>query len=181
MEEREGDKVLNTLRRVWFLSACAYIPTAREMELIIQDALNKQVKIKWVWLTLRVALHVDFRSASEDGASCQQRYSSVIRRRVRVSSTMFTRRAGAGSAEARRAGANGVWIEAWRTGAEARIEGQSGECGGSIRDSALSFYGTCTVPELAQALSALCHLRSRYRTFFFDQKRMRLTRSTKDR
>ena len=81
------------------------------------------------------------------GASCH--YSSVIRRRVRVSSTMFTRRAGAGSAEARRAGANGVWIEARRAGAEARIEGQSGECGGSIGDSALSFYGTCTVPELA--------------------------------
>ena len=37
-----------------FLSACAYIPTAREVRLIIQDALNKQVKIKWVWLTLRV-------------------------------------------------------------------------------------------------------------------------------
>ena len=33
-------------RGVWFLSACAYIPTAREVGLIIQDALNKQVKIK---------------------------------------------------------------------------------------------------------------------------------------
>ena len=42
-------------------------------------------------------------SASEDGASCQQRYSSVIRRRLMVASSMFTRRAGAGSAEARRA------------------------------------------------------------------------------
>ena len=41
-------------RRVWFISICAYIPTAREVGLIIQDALNKQVKIKWVWLTLHV-------------------------------------------------------------------------------------------------------------------------------
>ena len=32
---------------------------AKEVGLIIQDALNKQVKIKWVWLTLRVDLHVD--------------------------------------------------------------------------------------------------------------------------
>ena len=40
-------------------------------------------------------------SASEDGASCPQRYSSVIR--ITVASSMFTRRAGAGSAEARRA------------------------------------------------------------------------------
>ena len=60
-------------RRVWFLSACAYIPAAREVGLIIQDALNKQVKIKWVWLTLHVDLHVactqDFWSHSEDGGS----------------------------------------------------------------------------------------------------------------
>ena len=111
-------------------------------------------KKKWVWLTLRVALHVDFWRASEDGASCQQRYSSVIRRRVTVASSMFTLRAGAGSAEARRAGANGVWIEARRAGAEAQIEGQSRECGGSIGDSTLSFYGTCIVPELAP--SAVC-------------------------
>ena len=76
------------------------------MGLIIQDVLSKQVKIKWVWLTLRVVdLYQDLWSASEDGASCQQRY---IRRRVMVASSMFTRRAGAGSAEARRAGTNGA-------------------------------------------------------------------------
>ena len=44
-------------------------------------------------------------SASENEASCQQRYSSVIRRRVAVATAMFTRRAGGGSAEALRAGA----------------------------------------------------------------------------
>ena len=32
--------------RDWLLSACAYIPTAREGELIIQDALMKQVTIE---------------------------------------------------------------------------------------------------------------------------------------
>ena len=32
-----------------------------------------------------------------------------------------------------------------------------------------------------QALSALCRCRSRYGSFFFDQKHMRLIRSTKDR
>ena len=52
-----------------------------------------------------------------------------------VASSMFTRRAGAGNAEARRAGANGAWIEAQRAGAEARIEGLSRECRGSIGDS----------------------------------------------
>ena len=45
--------VYDVYRRVWFLSACAYIPIAREVGLIIQEALNKQEKIKWVWLTLR--------------------------------------------------------------------------------------------------------------------------------
>ena len=49
-----------------------------------------------------------------------------------VVSSMFTRRAGAGSAEARRAGANRARLEAWRAGAEARIEDQSREYGGSI-------------------------------------------------
>ena len=34
------------------LSACTYIPTQWEVGLIIHDALNKQVKNKWVWLTL---------------------------------------------------------------------------------------------------------------------------------
>ena len=42
----------------------AKIPSRLAMGLIIQDALNKQEIIKWVWLTLR-----------EDGASCQLRYS----------------------------------------------------------------------------------------------------------
>ena len=44
-----------------FFSACTYIPTAMEVGLIIQDALNKQVKFKWVWLTLHahIDLHVD--------------------------------------------------------------------------------------------------------------------------
>ena len=41
---------------------------------------------------------------------------------------MFTGRAGAGSAEARRARANGAQIEARRVGAEARVEVQSREC-----------------------------------------------------
>ena len=68
---------------------------------------------------------------------------------------MFTRRAGAGSTEAWRARANGVQIEARRAGAEALIEGQSRDCGGSIGDS-------------------LCHCRSQYHAFFFDQKRMHL-------
>ena len=53
---------------------------------------------------------------------------------------MFTRRAGVGSAEARRAGANGARIELggsdWRAGAEARIEAKAGSaearrCGSS--------------------------------------------------
>ena len=48
-----------------------------------------------------------------------------------VASSMFTRRAGAGSAEARRAGANGARIEARRAGTEAQVEGQSRECTGS--------------------------------------------------
>ena len=114
--------MLNTLHRVWFLSAYAYIyphtliyisPQQGRWDLLSRMRLTNRLK-KWVWLTLRVALHIDFRSASEDGALYQQRYSSVIRRRVTVASSMFTRRAGAGSAEARRAGANGVWIEARR-------------------------------------------------------------------
>ena len=52
-----------------------------------------------------------------------------------VASSMFTCRAGAGSAEAQRARAIGVRIEARSAGAEARIKGQSRECGGSIGDS----------------------------------------------
>ena len=62
--------------------------------------------------------------------------SGVIRALLAVASAMFTQRTGAGSTEARRAGANGAWIEArragaeaWSAGVEARIEGQ--ECGGS--------------------------------------------------
>ena len=47
---------VRSYRGVWFLSACAYIPTAREVGLIIQDALNKQVKLKWVWPTLRATI-----------------------------------------------------------------------------------------------------------------------------
>ena len=60
----------------------------------------------------------NFWSASEDGTSCQQRYSSVIRRRVAVASAMFARRAGVGSAEGWRAGANRARIEARRFGSE---------------------------------------------------------------
>ena len=67
----------------------------------------------------------DFRSTSVDGASCQQRYSSVIRRRVAVATAMFTRRAGAGSAETWRAGAmergSRLGGSDLRAGAEARI------------------------------------------------------------
>ena len=48
-----------------------------------------------------------------------------------------------------------------------------------LEDVALSFYSTCTIPQVP--LSALCNCRSRYGSFFFDQKCMRLTRSTKDR
>ena len=75
-------------------------------------------------------------SASENGASCQQRYLSVIRRRVVVATAMFTGRAGAGSTEARRAGAKAergsrLGGSDCRAGAEARIEGQSRACGGS--------------------------------------------------
>ena len=90
---------------------------------------------------------------------------------------MFTRRAGAGNAEARRAGANGVQIEARRVGAEAQIEGQSRECGGSIGDSKMwHCHFIAPAPSCKhQALSALLIPISR------DQKRMRLTRSTKDR
>ena len=40
---------------------------------------------------------------------------------------------------------------------------------------ALSFYSTCTIPY------ALSTVPMSYRAFFFDQKRMRLTRSTKDK
>ena len=74
----------------------------------------------------------DILSASEDGASCQQcyLYLSVLRWRVAVASAMFTRRAGVGSAEAQRAGANGAWIEARRFGLEGRSR-SSGECGDS--------------------------------------------------
>ena len=48
--------VTGPYRRVWFLSACTYIPTAREVGLIILDALNKWVKIKCVWLILRICI-----------------------------------------------------------------------------------------------------------------------------
>ena len=68
----------------------------------------------------------DFWSASEDAASCQQRYLSVNRRRVAVASAMFTRRARVGSAEAQRAGANRARIEAIAGSAEAQRCG-SGE------------------------------------------------------
>ena len=75
---------------------------------------------------------------------------------------MFTRRAGVGSIEARRAGANGARIEARRAGAEARIEGQSRDSQGvrRLEDAALSFYSTCTIPYAP--LSALCRCRSGY-------------------
>ena len=32
-------------RRIWLISACAYISTARKVGLIIQGALNKQVQL----------------------------------------------------------------------------------------------------------------------------------------
>ena len=79
---------------------------------------------KWVWLTLHTTstiVYVDdswSASSSEDGASCQQCYSSVNRWREVVASAMFTRRAGVGSAEAWRAGENGAWIEARRFGSD---------------------------------------------------------------
>ena len=79
--------IIYIYRRVWFLSACAYIPTAREVGLI-QDALNRQVKIKRVWLTLRVDLHVDMCPRSL--AKMEHHVSSIIRQRVMVVSSMFT-------------------------------------------------------------------------------------------
>ena len=114
-------------------------------------------------------LHVDtctqyFWSASEDEASCQQRYLSVIRRRVAVASAMFTQRAGVGSAEARRAGANRARIEAQRFGSEGRSRssdrGQSRECGGSEMWQCHFIAPPCK----HQALSTLCRCRSRYRS-----------------
>ena len=93
------------------------------MGLVIQDALNNQVKNKWVWLTLHVDLHVDVLVPKTFGVLVKMEHhvSSIVRAlSVTVASSMFTQRAGTGSAEARKAGANG-----------ARIEGQSRECVGS--------------------------------------------------
>ena len=64
----------------------------------------KQVKFKWVWpLFCTTIAYTYICGAREDGASCHQHYSSIIRRRVAIASAMFTRRARAGSAEAWRA------------------------------------------------------------------------------
>ena len=94
----------------------------------------------------------DFWSASEDGASCQQRYSSVIRRRVVVASAMFTGRAGIGSTEAQRAGA------------EAQIEAKTGSAEARRCDSGEvhCHFIAPAPPRKHQALSALCQCQSRY-------------------
>ena len=39
------DASVHEYRRIWLISACAYISTARKVGLIIQDALNKQVQL----------------------------------------------------------------------------------------------------------------------------------------
>ena len=80
----------------------------------------------------------DFWSASEVGASCQQRYVSVFRQRVAVASAMLYKgpELKLGGPEQTERGSD--WDR-----------GQSRECGGSeIRQwrSALSFYITCTAP-----------------------------------
>ena len=58
-------------------------------------------------------------------------------------------------------------------------EGQSRECRGS--EAQFCHFIAPAPSRKHQALSAQCRCRSRYRAFSFDQKRMRLTRSTKDR
>ena len=65
--------------RVWFLSACAYIPTARGVAQVglIQDALGK---IKWVWLSLRVVdLSIIIPKTFGALAKMENHVSSVIR------------------------------------------------------------------------------------------------------
>ena len=98
-------------------------------------------------------------SSYHHGASRQHRYSSVIKRSIAVASSMFSRRARAGSAKARRAGANGARIEA--------------------RSERHCHFIAPAPSRKHQALSALCHCRSRNRAF--SSIRSECARSTKDR
>ena len=59
-----------------FLSTCACIPTAREVGIIVK--VNKQVKIKWVCLTLHVDLHVHLYPSLGVLAKMEHHASSVI-------------------------------------------------------------------------------------------------------
>ena len=67
------------------------------------------------------------------------RYSSIIRQREAVASALFTRRARAGSAKARRAGANEHASRLGSSGrSKAQMEGQSWECGSwRLKDAAV--------------------------------------------
>ena len=110
----------------------------------------------------------DFWSASEDGTSCQQRYWSVITRRVAVASAMFTRRAGLGALklggpeQSERGSRLGGSDRKAR--AEARIEAKAGStearrCGsGEVH----CHFIAPAPPRKHQELSALYHCRSRY-------------------
>ena len=60
--------------KVWFSSTCTYIPTARVWGLIIQDALMKQVRLKW---------------AARCIYSTSERFRSSIRRH-HISKTFWT-------------------------------------------------------------------------------------------
>ena len=82
---------------------------------------------------------------------------------------MFTRRAGAGSAEARRAGA---------TERGSMLGGPEQKLGSRARAGSFFHFIAPTPSHKHQALSALCRCRSDIATF---SSRMRLTRSTKDR
>ena len=108
--------------------------------------------IRWPWRSpmLRPPSRT-FRPQSRNGTRAvlrtrtQSAMSTCGVARVVMASATFTRRAGAGSAEAQRAGANGARIEARRAGAEARIEGQNRECGGSKMRHCHFIYSTCTI------------------------------------
>ena len=94
---------------------------------------------------------------------------SVIGWRVAVASAMCTRRAGAGSAEARNAGANGARIEAQRFESEGRSRSSDrGPQQGVWRlgGSEIHCHFIAPAPSCKhQALSAQCRCRSRYRAF----------------
>ena len=85
------------------------------MELNIQDALKKnEVGVTSFALDLHVDVYPRLGALEKMEHIMSAAILSIIRRRVAVASAMFTRRGGAGIAEAWRAGANEARIEARR-------------------------------------------------------------------